>query len=43
MTGWLAVLVALVSTGSLLAHHALTNYDYEGRRRKRNNRPVSPN
>jgi|SRR5439155_846023 len=26
-TGWLAVLVALVSTGSLLAHHALTNYD----------------
>ena len=27
MTGWLVVLVALVSAGSLLAHHALTNYD----------------
>jgi hypothetical protein len=26
-TGWLAVLVALVSAGSLLAHHSLTNYD----------------
>ncbi len=26
-TGWLAVLVALVSPGSLLAHHALTNHD----------------
>ena len=26
-TGWLAVLVTLVSAGSLLAHHALTNYD----------------
>jgi hypothetical protein len=27
MTGWLAVLVALVSAGSLLAHHSLTNFD----------------
>ena len=27
MTGWLAVLVALVSASSLLAHHSLTNYD----------------
>ena len=26
-TGWLAVLVTLVSAGSLLAHHSLTNYD----------------
>jgi DNA/RNA endonuclease YhcR with UshA esterase domain len=26
-TGWLAVLVALVSAGSLQAHHSLTNYD----------------
>ena len=26
-TGWLAVFVALVSAGSLLAHHSLTNYD----------------
>ena len=27
MTGWLAVLVALVPTGSLLAHHSLANFD----------------
>lgn len=27
MTGGLAVLVGLVSAGSLLAHHSLTNYD----------------
>ena len=26
-TAWLAVLVTLVAAGSLLAHHALTNYD----------------
>lgn len=26
-TGWLAVLAALVSGGSLLAHHSLANYD----------------
>jgi hypothetical protein len=26
-TAWLAVLMTLVSAGSLLAHHALTNYD----------------
>jgi hypothetical protein len=26
-TGWLAVLVVLVSAGSLAAHHSLTNYD----------------
>jgi hypothetical protein len=26
-TGWLAVLGALVSAGSLLAHHSLANYD----------------
>lgn len=26
-TGWLAVVVALVSAGSLLAHHSLTNFD----------------
>ena len=26
-TGWLGVLVALVSASSLLAHHSLTNYD----------------
>src|SRR5262245_47921223 len=26
-TGWLAILVALVSAGSLKAHHALTNFD----------------
>jgi Family of unknown function (DUF6152) len=26
-TGWLAVLLALVSAGSLLAHHSLGNYD----------------
>jgi hypothetical protein len=26
-TGWLALMVALLSAGSLLAHHALTNYD----------------
>ena len=26
-TGWLGILVMLVSAGSLLAHHALTNYD----------------
>ncbi|MEP6963119.1 MAG: DUF6152 family protein, partial [Acidobacteriota bacterium] len=26
-TGWLTMLVALVSAGSLLAHHSLTNYD----------------
>src|SRR5215510_7198353 len=26
-TGWLAVLVGLVSASSLLAHHSLTNYD----------------
>ena len=25
--GSLAVLIALISAGSLLAHHALTNYD----------------
>jgi hypothetical protein len=27
MAGWLVVLVALVSSGSLLAHHSLANYD----------------
>ena len=27
MTGWLAVLVALVPAASLLAHHSLANYD----------------
>jgi Family of unknown function (DUF6152) len=27
MTGWLAVLMALASAGSLLAHHSLGNYD----------------
>ena len=26
-TGWLAVLMTLVSAGSLLAHHSLTNFD----------------
>jgi hypothetical protein len=26
-TAWLAVVLALVSAGSLVAHHALTNYD----------------
>src|SRR5262249_49155081 len=26
-TGWLAVVVALVSAGSLLAHHSLANFD----------------
>jgi hypothetical protein len=26
-TGWLAILGTLVSAGSLLAHHSLTNYD----------------
>ena len=26
-TGWLAVVAALVSAGSLLAHHSLSNYD----------------
>lgn len=27
MTGWLAISVALVSAGSLVAHHSLANYD----------------
>src|SRR5262245_5633953 len=27
MTGWLAVCATLVSAGSLLAHHSLTNFD----------------
>ena len=27
MTGWVAVLVALVPAGSALAHHSLANYD----------------
>ncbi|HEV8396142.1 MAG TPA: DUF6152 family protein [Vicinamibacterales bacterium] len=27
MTGWLAVLVALVPAGAVLAHHSLANYD----------------
>jgi Family of unknown function (DUF6152) len=27
MTGWLAILVMLVSAGSLLAHHSLGNFD----------------
>ena len=27
MTGWLAVFVALISTGSVLAHHSLASFD----------------